>query len=97
MNQQDLLAELDDIRRLIAIANNRFTRIEDALKKANAVASGSSLTKQESVVTKLAQQGLTNASIAAQMNLSERTVEAYLQKIFQKLGVKNRTQLLAVR
>jgi DNA-binding NarL/FixJ family response regulator len=97
MNQQDFLAELDDIRRLIAMANNRLTQIEDSLKKVNAVATGNSLTKQESVVTKLAQQGLTNADIASRLNLSERTVEFHLRKIFPKLGVTNRVQLLAVR
>src|SRR5437763_241036 len=39
-------------------------------------------------------EGLTNREIAAQLDLSEHTVKNYLFRIFEKLGISNRMELI---
>ncbi len=50
-------------------------------------------TRELEVVTLLA-EGLTNREIAQRMNLSQHTIKNYLFRIFDKLGVSNRVELL---
>ena len=50
------------------------------------------LTPREMDVLRLLVEGLTNQAIAQTLTLSPGTVKSYLQGIFQKLGVSDRTQ-----
>ena len=50
------------------------------------------LHKRELEVVKLVANGLSNKEIARQLFISERTVQAHLHKIFEKLGVGSRTE-----
>jgi DNA-binding NarL/FixJ family response regulator len=52
------------------------------------------LSKREIQVAEGAAQGQTNKQIAVALRLSEHTVKNYLFRIFEKLGVSNRTELL---
>lgn len=45
--------------------------------------------REEEVLHWLA-QGMTNMEISQALGISERTVEKHLQKVYAKLGVKNR-------
>jgi two-component system, NarL family, nitrate/nitrite response regulator NarL len=54
----------------------------------------SMLSKREIEVVECAVQGQTNKQIAAQLHLSEHTVKNYLFRVFEKLGVSNRMELL---
>ena len=52
-----------------------------------------SLTPAELVVGTLASEGRSNREIAAELVLSERTVENHLYRAFAKLGVSSRAEL----
>ena len=54
----------------------------------------SRMTKREAEVAELAAQGLINKQIASRLSLSEHTVKNHLFRIFDKLNVANRIELL---
>ncbi|MFI1911568.1 AAA family ATPase [Nocardia sp. NPDC020380] len=57
---------------------------------------GSVLTAQETRVARLAAQGLTNREIGAELFLSPRTVGHHLSRIFGKLGLSRRAELVDI-
>jgi DNA-binding NarL/FixJ family response regulator len=58
-------------------------------------ANGSSLlSKREEDVVALVADGLTNRQISEQLKLSEHTVKNYLFKVFEKLGISTRVELV---
>lgn len=64
--------------------------------KAERTAVGSSdsgLSKRESQVIALAVEGKTNGEIAAALGIARNTVKNHLARIYDKLGVNNRTEL----
>jgi DNA-binding NarL/FixJ family response regulator len=52
------------------------------------------LTPQELQIAQMAAQGLSNHEIAQRLYLSQRTVESHLYRLFPKLGVTSRMQLV---
>jgi DNA-binding NarL/FixJ family response regulator len=52
------------------------------------------LTKREEDVVRLLAEGLQNREIAHELNLSEHTVKNYLFRIFDKVGVSSRVELV---
>ena len=52
------------------------------------------ITAREHEVAKLVAEGLTNAKIAKKLKITEGTVKQHLYKIFSKLKVKSRLQLV---
>ena len=52
------------------------------------------LTKRELEVVRQACQGLANKEIAERLGLSEHTVKNYLFRVFEKIGVSSRAELL---
>ena len=51
------------------------------------------LTLREKQIVDLVSRAKLNKEIAYQLHLSEGTIKEYLNKIFRKLGLKNRTEL----
>ena len=52
------------------------------------------MTKREADVVRLAVEGLSNREIARELGLKEHTVKNYLFRVFDKLGVCNRVELV---
>lgn len=52
-----------------------------------------SLTARENQVALLVARGLANAEVAATLQISPRTVDAYLRSVYNKLDVRSRTEL----
>ena len=52
------------------------------------------LTYREEQVVALVADGLTNRDVASELGLSEHTVKKYLFRIFDKLGISNRVELV---
>jgi DNA-binding CsgD family transcriptional regulator len=57
------------------------------------VTSPSAITRRQREIALRAAQGDTNAQIAADLCVSERTVESHLYSVFAKLGISDRSQL----
>jgi DNA-binding CsgD family transcriptional regulator len=55
------------------------------------------LTPREKEVATLAALGLTNEEIAKELGISVKTVKAHLSLVFQKLGVKRRSELALIQ
>ena len=54
------------------------------------------LTPQEDAVRRLVCRGMTNRQIAAELLVSPKTVEVHLTRVYRKLGVSSRNQLMAI-
>jgi DNA-binding NarL/FixJ family response regulator len=54
------------------------------------------LNERERSVLKAVFEGLTNKEIASKLNISEGYVKAVLQQLFQKTGVRSRSQLVRI-
>jgi DNA-binding NarL/FixJ family response regulator len=52
------------------------------------------LSKRDENVVRLVSEGLTNRQISSDLGLSEHTVRNYLFRIFDKLGVSTRVELV---
>jgi DNA-binding CsgD family transcriptional regulator len=61
-------------------------------RKRTVVTSGE-LTAQETVIARLAREGLSNPEIGSRLFISARTVQSHLGKVFAKLAISSRGQL----
>lgn len=52
------------------------------------------VTVREAEVIGWVAQGLTNKEIALQLQISSRTVQKHMERMFRKLGVRSRTELV---
>ncbi|MEK8172870.1 helix-turn-helix transcriptional regulator [Streptomyces sp. M19] len=70
--------------------------VDGALAAEALVARPSPLTPQETVVLRLAAEGLDIPEIAAQVHLSRGTVRNYLGAVVTKLGARNRLDAVRI-
>ena len=59
------------------------------------IQSGPQLSPRQQQVVELLAEGMTNAQIGTQLGITERTVKAYAQELYDKLGVRNRAGAVA--
>jgi DNA-binding CsgD family transcriptional regulator len=59
------------------------------------VETGPHLSPRQQQVLELMAQGLTNSEIGVELGVTERTVKAYAQELYDKLGVRNRAGAVA--
>ncbi|HZH43787.1 MAG TPA: response regulator transcription factor [Lysobacter sp.] len=71
-------------------------RTQSSSRDADLAARLASLSPQQFRVLTLVAQGLLNKQIADRLEVQERTVKAHLSAIFERLGVRNRTQASVV-
>lgn len=94
----------NDARRLLREAEQHFTAMgatvwaqrcrDEAARLGGRAASPTTLTATEVAVADAVAAGLSNPEIAATMFVSRRTVEANLSRVYRKLGVRSRTELV---
>jgi two-component system, NarL family, response regulator DevR len=74
-----------------AVTQRVLERIRNGVEQPRELAS---LTEQERRILEYVAEGLTNREIAAQLFLSPRTVDYHLRKVFTKLGIGSRAELV---
>lgn len=93
-----ILADDPDRWRLTAVQRRVHHRLVEAGMSAQLEIvhsdHGAALTGREAEVLDLVSRGATNAEIASELCVSQRTVEGHLSRIFAKLGVGRRADLL---
>ena len=52
------------------------------------------LSKREMEIVRLAASGLSNCEVGQRLSLSESTVENYLVRVYEKLGISTRIELI---
>lgn len=71
-------------------------RMQRSSAPASSRSIGRGLTVREREVLRLLQHGRSNAEIGATLSISPLTVKNHVQKLLRKLGVRNRTQAVAI-
>ncbi|TFV59193.1 helix-turn-helix transcriptional regulator [Mycobacterium sp. PS03-16] len=72
------------------------TRARAELNRLSGGQPSTELTESERGIAELAGSGLTNRQIATQLYVSEKTVEANLSRVYRKLGIRSRAELVRV-
>lgn len=74
-----------------AATNEEATQVFEVPK----VETGPHLSPRQQQVLELMAEGMTNSEIGDQLGVTERTVKAYAQELYDKLGVRNRAGAVA--
>jgi DNA-binding NarL/FixJ family response regulator len=79
-------------------ADELVARVRRLIRRSDATPpiTASRLTKRELEVLRLLADGLTQAEIASKLVISQKTVGSHIERILSKLGVRSRTQAVAL-
>lgn len=93
-NPDDLIAAIHLIAQGLPVLSPDITRrvLHEFSIPPDAPAHQDPLTEREVQILRLVAAGLSNAEIAAQLNIAEITVRTHMSRIFDKLHVQNRVQ-----
>lgn len=93
------LTELKELKVVVALDDecHAFTYPYPATDSAGDGRAGSVVapSQREREVARLIAQGLTNYQIGMRLGLSQRTIETYVRRLFTKLDVNSRSQIVA--
>jgi DNA-binding NarL/FixJ family response regulator len=80
----------------IWVNNAQLERIVEALMQAPApmLAKIAALSKREEEIARLVASGLSNGEVAQRLSLSRHTVKNYLFRVYEKLGISTRIELV---
>lgn len=81
----------DLVQRLMAATREVLQRSPDAVRPAVDL---SVLSERELQVARAVAEGQSNREVAEQLHITERTVKAHLGAVFEKLGLRDRVQLV---
>lgn len=73
---------------LMADQGVEFTSVDEAESQ------GAKLSKRQVQIMAMLERGLSNREMSEELGLSEHTIKVHLWRLFQRLGVKSRTQAL---
>ena len=88
-----LLDCLDHVRRGGTWIDPELSARTDELKQSLGSSRRPALAPREQQLIRFVRKGLRNREIASELGVTEGTVKVYLHAVFEKLGVKNRTEL----
>jgi len=71
-----------------------MTRFKTPVSKPAPLKAASPLSEREMEVLKVAAKGMSNRDIAGELYISERTVQAHMRSVFNKLGVGSRSEAI---
>jgi NarL family two-component system response regulator LiaR len=77
-----------------AVLRKMMTRLKTPAPAPDQVQALSPLSERELEVLKVAAKGMSNRDIAGELFISERTVQAHMRSIFNKLGVGSRSEAI---
>lgn len=92
LKDADPSAIVDSICAVAGGASPMDPRVVSALLQDRRTTSVTDLTSRELEVLRLVTKGRINKQIANELGISEKTVKAHLGRVFQRLGVSDRTQ-----
>lgn len=88
--------EISVINHLQSIMQSSLEYSDDVPEESRHKGKSISLTPRESQLVELLRQGNTNKTMARQLGISSSTIKGYLDNLYLKLNVSNRTELVAV-
>ncbi|SDF76144.1 LuxR C-terminal-related transcriptional regulator [Terriglobus roseus] len=89
-----LIAIEKTLRGEVAISAKAAEALLQATELGNTAAAPASFSERDLLVLRLITEGLANKEIAIHLNTSESNVKAILQRLFEKTGVRSRSQLV---
>jgi DNA-binding NarL/FixJ family response regulator len=93
---QELIDAVHGVREGQCVLDHRLALSLASTSPESITSSAAMLSAREAEVLQLAAQGFTNKAIAAQLRISDRTVQGHLASIFDKLGAQSRTDAVMI-
>ncbi|KVU14342.1 helix-turn-helix transcriptional regulator [Burkholderia ubonensis] len=88
------LGEIDALARLQPVAEAALSPLLRARRGIHRIGCGERLTYREEQIARLVRDGRSNKEIARDLALGQPTIKTHLMRMYRKLGVSNRTEMV---